>query len=265
MKDLRFLFKDKDFLAKAEEFTKTYFIGQNRKLLDKVWNNQKIKSSDFDSKWTDLKLVFWEKQNKRCALCEKELNDEYVMDIEHFRPKNEYWWLAYNYQNYYLACAECNRKYKNVKFPLFDENKKVAYSDRKNIQQEEPLLMNPTIDNPEEYFELVFKTDTNLDKEAGIAILKPLKSLDKNSLKAQKAQKTIEIFNLDLNEWFETRYELFKKFYQDLIGLAENRRKDKATFKNYYEQFKNDKPEIAQLGLTKLILRGQFEIAGFLD
>jgi hypothetical protein len=38
-------------------------------------------------------------------------------DVEHFRPKTVYWWLAYCYDNYVYACQICNQVSKGDAFP----------------------------------------------------------------------------------------------------------------------------------------------------
>jgi len=261
MQNLTKLFEDEEFLEKVEEFTKRYFIKQNRNLKQIYDDSGEIKTENFKGKeyWKELKEVFWENQYYRCALCEKEITSRYSEDIEHYRPKIPYWWLAYNYKNYYLACADCNRKYKGVKFPLFDESKKVDYLNRKNIHQEQPLLINPTIDNPIDFFDLVFLISPYSGK--GIVTLRPYKDLNKDSVKFKKAQKTIDILNLDLKEYDRMLHKTSEDFYSHLKELAEKRNKGWKEFSEYWKKFqKEDKFGISKLGLVDLILRDQFEI-----
>ena len=144
MKYLKYLLTDEEYRQKADEYTRKNFIKQNKVLLNLYHQGTEIKSTDFKSVWSELNEVLWRKQGKCCCICETKITDAYARDIEHYRPKNEYWWLAYNYQNYYLTCAECNRKYKHIKFPLLDETQKVNYSNRKSIQEEKPLLIKLT-------------------------------------------------------------------------------------------------------------------------
>ncbi|NJO03014.1 MAG: TIGR02646 family protein [Bacteroidia bacterium] len=263
MKDIRFIFKDNDFIQEAEVFNQKYFRKNNRRLIQLYYRGQPIQSKDFDSSWTELKGIFWKKQGKRCCLCEKELNDVYTQHIEHYRPKFHYWWMAYHYKNYYLACAECNTKYKRTQFPLVDENQRVHFHNRKQIHLEKPLLINPILDDPSHYFELYFTIHETSGKK--VIILKPWHRLPKNSTAYQKAQQTIAVLNLDLHQWLETRHELMRCFYLQLIGLAQNRLSlNKEDFKKYWKKFKAENPEISTLGLTKLVLKGQFKIAGFL-
>ncbi len=102
--------------------------------------------------WTDgVKPHFSAVQHRKCAYGEKELTDH--GDVEHFRPKNAifklrtkgkqlansnnvrgrkfwtyreepgtwdsgYWWLAYDWDNYLLACGICNQQWKSALFPV---------------------------------------------------------------------------------------------------------------------------------------------------
>jgi len=73
---------------------------------------------EFDSKfWTAAKQQLKRETKGKCAYCEG--NTEVVAhgDVEHYRPKSVYWWLAYTYDNYLYACQICNQKYKSDNFP----------------------------------------------------------------------------------------------------------------------------------------------------
>ena len=39
-------------------------------------------------------------------------------DVDHFRPKSIYWWLAYCYDNHLYSCQICNETYKGDNFPV---------------------------------------------------------------------------------------------------------------------------------------------------
>lgn len=102
-----------------------------------------------DSVLNELKRIY----NTKCAYCEKELLDS-PKHIEHYRPKNIYYWLAYSWDNLLLACNACN-SYKGIKFEI--AGKKIKYLDEDfddihNLStsynvQEKPLLINPEIDD----------------------------------------------------------------------------------------------------------------------
>lgn len=54
----------------------------------------------------------------KCAYCEAPTTVVAHGDVEHFRPKKIYWWLAYCYENHLFACQICNQIYKSDKFPI---------------------------------------------------------------------------------------------------------------------------------------------------
>lgn len=52
----------------------------------------------------------------KCAYCEADTAVVAHGDVEHFRPKSSYWWLAYCYDNYTFSCQVCNQVYKSDTF-----------------------------------------------------------------------------------------------------------------------------------------------------
>lgn len=54
----------------------------------------------------------------KCAYCESPTDSVAHGDVEHFRPKSKYWWLAYCYDNYLYSCQICNEVYKGDEFPV---------------------------------------------------------------------------------------------------------------------------------------------------
>jgi hypothetical protein len=78
----------------------------------------------------------------KCAWCETHCEWKRQLDVEHYRPKGEvarwigspplvsdtppelepvsagYWWLAYDWGNYSLACSPCNQAWKRTTFPV---------------------------------------------------------------------------------------------------------------------------------------------------
>lgn len=60
--------------------------------------------------------------------------------IEHFRPRSADTLGAFAWDNYLLACSACNSNYKRDEFPL--------------TKSGEPLLLNPTVDEPADHLAL---------------------------------------------------------------------------------------------------------------
>jgi uncharacterized protein (TIGR02646 family) len=123
----------------------------------------------------------------KCAYCEKDLREE-AAHVDHFRPAGAimegitkihpgYYWLAYTWENLYLSCLACNSSFKRDFFPLIDPAKR-ARSHHDEISNEEPLLIDPSKENPRDHIRF------NLD-------------MPEPYLNSEKGKITIEIFKLD--------------------------------------------------------------------
>lgn len=103
-------------------------------------------------------------QHGKCCFCEADFTANSFGDVEHFRPKGGYtttfgnqklqrpgyYWLAYEWDNLLFSCEVCNRREKRNYFPVADETKRVK-NHLSNVADEEPLLINPTLSDPEEH------------------------------------------------------------------------------------------------------------------
>lgn len=148
---------------------------------EKKRRNGSIEKHEFDSKiWGRAKDQLLVESNDKCAYCETPTAVNDFGDVEHYRPKSLYWWLAYCLDNYLVSCAICNQKFKSNKFPKL-ARKLRAPSVPKNASDakmdslaeklvpdpldtaavdaflekhdsEVPLLVNPYIDDPADYF-----------------------------------------------------------------------------------------------------------------
>lgn len=124
---------------------------------------------------------------RKCAFCESILLGTQPGDIEHYRPKGKvevvasdgqkkkilgYYWLAAKWSNLLISCADCNRPRtqldydgsnrvigKSIYFPLADEANRAKGP--VSLHLEEPLLLNPCVDNPAEH--LVFLDDGRVE------------------------------------------------------------------------------------------------------
>ena len=102
----------------------------------------------------------------KCAFCETNTHAGAHKDTEHYRFKTHYYWLGYEWTNFLLTCQICNRDFKRTEFPLESETHRLTvppFSRKKNLsakkchilsdtlQNENPLLLHPAIDNPQEH------------------------------------------------------------------------------------------------------------------
>lgn len=97
----------------------------------------------------------------KCAYCEAPV--EHAGFVDHFRPLRfggdrdsangaaYYSWLAFEWRNMFLACGLCN-KIKETRFPVFGPRAAflAAFDDAR--MQEDPMLVDPTIDDPARHF-----------------------------------------------------------------------------------------------------------------
>ena len=95
----------------------------------------------------------------KCAFCESKVDLSANGILDHLRPKwatrglgreyspDHYWWLAYVWDNLYLACPVCN-KHRGQRFPV--KGKRINGPDE-HPSAEEPLLLDPCQDAPEEH------------------------------------------------------------------------------------------------------------------
>ena len=71
--------------------------------------------------WKTAKAQLKVESGGKCGYCEGKAAHVAHGDVEHFRPKTVYWWLAYCYDNYVFACQICNQSHKGSNFPVRGE------------------------------------------------------------------------------------------------------------------------------------------------
>jgi len=109
----------------------------------------------------DIKPALFETFRSKCAFCESVIAPDSYMWLDRFRPRtgavnrdgevshDHYWWLAYEWTNMYLVCVTCN-KLKGNRFPTEKERAK-AGATGPELLAEQPLLLDPCVDCPEEH------------------------------------------------------------------------------------------------------------------
>jgi uncharacterized protein (TIGR02646 family) len=124
----------------------------------------------------DVKTALIRSQHGKCCFCEQIIHEE--GDVEHFRPKGAYkqelrkpleypgyYWLAYEWDNLYLACTACNQRHKENLFPLINPEDR-ATSHHDNIKIEKPIFINPGKEDPENFIQFNGEIPVGIDKEA---------------------------------------------------------------------------------------------------
>lgn len=70
-----------------------------------------IAAGKYDNKFNsrykskDIKTALADQYKSKCAFCEQKVEQFHV---EHFRPKADYYWLAFSWDNLLLSCPTCN-------------------------------------------------------------------------------------------------------------------------------------------------------------
>nr|WP_255701697.1 hypothetical protein [Bordetella sp. LUAb4] len=81
-------------------------------------NPDKIDWTGILGDWKKIKPVLLADSFGKCGYCEAPTSAVAYGDVEHFRPKSVYWWLALCVDNYVFACQICNQMHKKDEFPI---------------------------------------------------------------------------------------------------------------------------------------------------
>lgn len=170
-------------------------------------------------------------QHDKCCYCDAKATP---LEVEHYRPKNAvrqkrdvpeerpgYYWLAYEWQNLMLACVLCNQPRqdpegsptgKGTQFPLADPAKR-ARSHHDSLAQEDPLLLDPYADNPDDHIGYRKYVPYPLTSR-GEATIEALKLCGKSQL--SRPRTTYEGVEKKL-AWLDTESVLPPQYQQEII------------------------------------------------
>jgi uncharacterized protein (TIGR02646 family) len=149
-----------------------------------------VREFTFDAKiygHADVKQMLVNMHHGKCCYCESKVRHTGPGTIDHYRPKAAsqqqegtpfirpgYYWLAYDWENLLFSCTTCNQSHKRNLFPLRD-NAQRAQSHLHPLDQEEPLLIDPSRENPADFIsfreEIAFALNGNLRGQTTIEIL----------------------------------------------------------------------------------------------
>jgi len=175
---------------------------------------------EFDSGfWKKAKDQLRAEASGKCAYCEAPTSLVAHGDVEHFRPKSRYWWLAYCYDNYLFACQLCNQSFKKDHFPLADDTRRMtapslaagatAAQKREFVRLFAPDPFDPSAGQPWGEFEAALKGE-------GARLLNPYDAEDPEDYFAWEPDTAIkEVFIRPA----DVAYEPFCKAAIDYYGL----------------------------------------------
>jgi uncharacterized protein (TIGR02646 family) len=171
------------------------------------------KEFKFDDYWNraDVRGALYASQGGVCAYCGCELQRGNRGDVDHFRPKDRiaddrhhtgYWWLTYEFTNYFLSCRTCNSTYKRNKFPLAEGAERVRFETRELLADEARVLLDPCVDKLDEL--------VRVDLSRALFPVEPKPGLSDSMLTRVKA--TIAFFGInDQPELTKARMSVVKK------------------------------------------------------
>ncbi len=170
--------------------------------------------TEFEPYWINPQVrgLLHSMQGRVCAYC----LTERPLDLEHFRPKTGYWWLAYEAENYLLGCTACNRDRKGTQFPLRTGAIRVTYDTRHTLPAEQRILLDPVADDVESCFAL--------SNDASCQIL-PASHLA--PVERERVQEVIDFFGLNLD--LTVRKRRSQVYENAILAVNEGRWSDAQT------------------------------------
>lgn len=174
-------------------------LAEELKLNEQCFKSRKKKKYSFTVyKDARIKATLVSAFKGKCAFCDSSLRHISYGDIEHFRPKSVYWWLAADWKNFLLACPRCN-SFKRDKFPLASNSLKINYKIHSTFDEvetaEEPYrqLLNPYLDEPE----LIISYEENAEPVIKLSA-------------SEKLNNSITVYDLNRIDLVQERFKVLK-------------------------------------------------------
>jgi hypothetical protein len=165
----------------------------------------------------------------KCAYCESMYGATQPVAVEHWRPKGEvieggtrikpgYYWLGAAWENLLPSCTDCNSPRRQIveagetpvlmgkgnHFPLVPGTKRAKRPGQE--KDEQPLLLNPEVDDPDQHLEFV--TDR---ARAGV-----IRATLINGAPSPKGAASIEVYALDRPQLTQARAAIAKRLRSHL-------------------------------------------------
>jgi hypothetical protein len=164
------------------------------------------------NKWKPVKERATNAVGKKCWYTEVELIGAPLV-VDHYRPVCDYWWLAYDAENYRIACPWANSPEHNAEhgcaggkgesFPLLPPGQRAA--DKNSLHTESPVILDPC--SAADCDLLAFQAD-------GRPVLNP--AYRGNAAAEHRVQKSMIFLNLDHAEFNSQREQLCRAIAEDV-------------------------------------------------
>ncbi len=182
--------------------------------------NKFLKGAKYNKRYktADVKKTLEKLYNNKCAYCETNIER---WDVEHFRPKSLYPWLAYSWDNLLLACPTCNG-HKSNHFETINEKAKLETHDLEIIhnlsekynKKENNKFVHPELEKNIES-KIVFDQDGVISSEdERIQYTIKICKLDRDKLNIERKKQVLDNYNkyvMNAYLMFENDDKNFKK------------------------------------------------------
>lgn len=194
--------KDKTRLFKAHKKVANLALGARQKYI----------RDNGSTKWSPFKNRLIGILGNKCWYTEVELVGA-PLTIDHFRPVCDYWWLAFDAENYRVACSfsnspEHNKKHgcaggKGDNFPLVGAG--LRATGKNKLKLEKPIILDPC--KKEDCVLIAFRAD-------GLPILNPAYAAD--PIAARRVDESKLLLNLDHPDFNSKREQLYHDIADDV-------------------------------------------------
>jgi uncharacterized protein (TIGR02646 family) len=165
-------------------------------------------NDEFPPHWrsADVRGVLRARCGAACAYC-LDIVGRPGEDVEHFRPKNLYWFLAYTPGNYLSSCRRCNSSRKVNRFPLVEGS--VRATQASELNKERRMLLDPARDDVERVLQI----------ELGSHEYNWMVVPGASTTLRTRAAHTIEFFKLNTDtELRRARIEAIQQFFEEVLS-----------------------------------------------
>ncbi len=215
--------------------------------LELIANKGYIYSKTYDAryKYRDIKDQL-HKIYQTCCFCGM---PDQQLEVEHYRPKGKYYWLAYSWDNLLLACTKCN-KHKSNNFDITGSavTPKTPMDDLSDINKlsanydaiECPLLINPDKVNGIELDAFIYHKDGSVTSDdPRVSYTIKTCNLDRKNLREERKTIWDDFMNKVQKRIYEHREDnaareiSIKDLVDDFIHEAHDTKKSCLGFRKY--------------------------------